>query len=110
MKIELYIDGENKVFTTPFVPMLAKRKYLEIEAKAQERESPITAQEQLNEDDEMVSILVDIIFKNQFTLMQVYEGASKEYIDEKMLEAIWGITPKSELKSKENNEGNDQGE
>ena len=37
MQIELYIDDEKKTFTTHVVPMLARRKYLEIEAAAEEK-------------------------------------------------------------------------
>lgn len=103
MQIELYIDGEKKVFTTPFVPMLAKRKYLELMARAEEREGTPSQTELLKEDDEIFSILSDIVFKNQFTLQQLYEGASTEYIQEKLAEAVFG------KKSKLNDEGNEQG-
>lgn len=98
MQIELYIDGEKKIFTAPFVPMLAKRKFLEIQAKAEQREDKPTSQELIAEDDAIFSILSDVVFKGQFTLEQLYEGASKEYLDEKLLEAIFGV------KSKEGNE------
>jgi hypothetical protein len=107
MKIELYIDGKKKVFTAPFVPMLAKRKFLELEAKAEQRENQPSKQDLLDEDDEMLSILSDVVFKNQFTIEQLYEGASKEYVDEKMLEAVFGIKPSDK---KEGEEGNEQGE
>jgi len=107
MQIELYIDGKKKLFTVPFVPMLAKRKFLEIEARAEKREEPVSKQEQLEEDDEVLSILSDVVFKGQFTIEQLYEGASKEYVDEKLMEAVFGIKPK---KKNEDDEGNDQGE
>lgn len=100
MQIELYIDGKKKTFTTPFVPMLAKRKFLEIQAKAEQREDKPTSQELIAEDDAIFSILSDVVFKGQFTLEQLYEGASKEYLDEKLLEAIFGVKPK---------EGNEKG-
>lgn len=106
MKIELYLDGEKKLFTTPFVPMLAKRKFLEIESKIEQNEEPLTKQQMIDYDDDMLSILSDVIFKNQFTLEQLYEGASREYVDEKIIEAIYGVKPKK----KEGEEGNDQGE
>lgn len=110
MKIELYIDGQKKTFTAPFVPMLAKRKYLELQAEAEKREAPLTAQEQLDEDDEMLTILTDIVFKKQFTVEQLYEGASKKYIDEKLLEAVFDIKPGKEIVKGENEEGNEKGE
>lgn len=105
MQIELLIDGQKKKFTAPFVPMLAKRKFLEIEARIEERTEPLPLKEQIAEDDEIFAILTDIVFKNQFTLEQLFEGASKEYIDQKLTEAIFGIKPK-----KQDDEGNDQGE
>lgn len=99
MKIELFIDGEKKLFSTPFVPMLAKRKYLELMSK----ELPSTNEELIADDDAHVSILTDVVFKGQFTIEQVYEGASEEYVKDKLREAVFGI-------KKESNEGNQPGE
>lgn len=96
MQIELYVDGKKKTFTTPFVPLLARRKYFEIMAKAEQREEQPTFEEQMKEDDELYSILSDIVFKGQFTLEQLYEGASQEYLFQKLSEAIYGIKPKAE--------------
>lgn len=107
MQIELYINGEKKVFTAPFVPMLAKRKFLEIQAAAEERKEPLSVKEQLEEDDAVLSILSDIVFNKQFTIEELYKGASKEYIDAKLFEAIYGVKP-DEVK-KEDGQGNDKG-
>jgi len=101
MQIELFIDGEKKIFTAPFVPMLAKRKYLELMAK----EEPQTHKEMIAEDDANISILVDVIFGNQFTVEQVYQGASEDYVREKLREAVFGIK-----KETESNEANNPGE
>ena len=90
MQIELEIDGKKRVFTAPFVPMLAKRKYMQLMAEAEKREEPPTYEEQLKEEDELVSILADIVFRGQFTVEDVYKGASDEYIYEKLNEAIFG--------------------
>lgn len=93
MQIELYIDGKKKIFTTPYVPMLARRKFFELMAQAEEREKredPVTHKELLEEEDQMYSILSDIVFQGQFTLEQLYQGAEKEYIDQKLYEAIYG--------------------
>lgn len=95
MQIELYVDGKKKTFTTPFVPLLARRKYFEIMARSEQRKGQPTFEEQLREDDEIYSILSDVVFKGQFTLEQLYEGASQEYIFEKLTEAIYGIKPKN---------------
>src|SRR5690625_1188017 len=108
MQIELYIDGEKKTFTEPVVPMLARRQYLEIESaeeeKIKENKNYITsAKKQLEEENEMLTILTDIIFNNQFTLEQLITGASDEYVFSKLREAVFG---KPKEKSEE---GNDQG-
>lgn len=105
MQIELFIDGEKKLFTVPFVPMMAKRKFLEIQANAEEREDKLTSRELLEEDNEIMSILTEIIFQKQFTLEELFNGASQEYIDEKLQEGVFGIKPK-----KDNDEGNEKGE
>jgi hypothetical protein len=107
MKIELYIDGKKKVFTAPFVPMLAKRKYLEVNSKIESREHTPTPEEIIDDNDAMYSILSDVVFKGQFTIEQLYEGASSEYADSKLTEAVWGIKPTTK---REGEEGNDQGE
>jgi len=103
MNFELYIDGEKKIFTTPVVPMLAKRKYLEVMAKAEEKAKEKnyqpTYQDQMEEEDEFVGILANVVFGGQFTVDQVYNGASNEYVYEKLREACFG-------KPKENKEGN----
>lgn len=114
MKIELYIDGEKKLFTAPVAPMLAKRKYLEITAKAEEKARKTkeegknyypSSQDQIDEDDEMLSILSDTVFDGQFTVEQLYKGASNDYIYGKLYEAVFG-----KKKENEGDEGNEQGE
>ena len=108
MQIELLIDGEKKIFTTPFTPMLAKRKYLKIqaeyEAKLKENKDHVPSpQDQLEEEDEMVAILANIVFGGQFTVEQVYLGADDKYVYDKLREAVFGE------KLKEDKEGNNQG-
>jgi hypothetical protein len=105
MHIELIIDGNKKTFTAPFVPMMAKRKFLEVQVRAEEREKNPTSKELIEEDNEVMSILTDIIFQKQFTLDELFNGASQEYIDQKLREGVFGIKPK-----KESDEGNEKGE
>ena len=96
MKIELHIDGEEKVFTTPYIPYLAKRKYLKIQADAEEKVKkdknyiPST-QEQMDDEDEIIGILADVVFGGQFTVNQVYAGCSEEYMYKKLREAVFEI-------------------
>lgn len=103
MQIELYIDGEKKIFTTPFVPMLAKRKYYELMARTEQYEGEPSIQQQLEEETEMVAILADIVFGGQFTVEDVFKGASQEYVYEKLREAVFG------KQKKEENQGNEPG-
>jgi hypothetical protein len=105
MQIELYIDGKKQIFTVPFVPMLARRKYFEIQAKAEEREEQPTTRDLLKEEDEIYSIVTNVVFNDQFTINQLLEGASKKYIDELLMEAIHGIKPKKEEGTEKNNQG-----
>lgn len=108
MKIELTIDEEEKVFTTQYVPHLAKRKYLKIQAAEEEKVKkdenylPST-QETMDQEDEIVGILADVVFNGQFTVNQVYEGASEDYVYQKVREAVFGVPS-------EDDEGNNQGE
>ena len=51
MQIELYLDGKKRLFTAPFVPMLAKRKYFELIVKQNSDEEEPTFQHQLEEDE-----------------------------------------------------------
>ena len=107
MQIELYIDGEKKVFTTPVVPMLAKRKYFEIMARSEEKfkEDPNyvpSYKEQLEEEDELAGVLANVVFGGQFTVEQLYSGASDKYVYSKLREAVFG-------KPNEDDKGNEQG-
>ena len=52
MKIELDINDEKKLFTVPYVPMLARRKYYELQAEIEEKEGQPTTRELLDEDDD----------------------------------------------------------
>lgn len=107
MKIELKIDGEEKIFTTDYVPHLAKRKYLKIQSDEEKKVNkdenyfPST-QEQMDQEDEILGILADVVFDGQFTVNQVYEGASEDYNYQKVREAVFG-EPSGD------DEGNDQG-
>lgn len=112
MQIDLYIDGKKKTFTAAIVPMLAKRKWLEIEAKTEEKEKDDenytpSPKEQLEEENELLNILCEVIFKNQFTLDELVAGAEDEYVYYKLREAVFG-KPKHD--KSEDNEGNEVGE
>ena len=96
MKIEIYIDGEKKQFVAQFVPMLARRKYLEIEAQMEELKDQVKPQNILDEQLEFASLLADVIFKGQFTTDQLFEGVEAEYFKKKLNEAIFGTKPLDE--------------
>jgi hypothetical protein len=72
--LTLLIDGEEKTFTIPFVSGLVWRKWIELQAKAEDLQN-LT----LNELDEFASLVV-MAFKNQFTLEQFYDGIPFEKV------------------------------
>src|SRR5690625_2940551 len=93
MQIEILIDGEKKTFVASVVPMLARCKFLEIQAAEEEyleEHARIPANKQIEFENEMINILVDVVFKNQFTAEQLLNGVSDEYFDKKLAEAIFG--------------------
>jgi len=108
MQIDILIDGEKKTFTVSQVPMLARRKFLEIQAREEEileERVNIPAKTRIELENEMINILVETVFNNQFTAEQLMNGVSDDYFDEKLSEAVFG---KIEEKDKRE-EGNDQG-
>lgn len=112
MKIELKIDGEYKIFTTDIVPNRAKRNYLKIQAETEKKIEKDenyfpSAQEQMDEEDEIFGILAYTVFNGQFTVDQLHDGAEEEYIYQKVREAVFGEPKESD---NEDEEGNDQGE
>jgi|SRR5690625_2102189 len=105
MQIEITIDDEKKIFVTSEVTMKARRKFLEIQAEEEEvlkEKNTIPAKKQIELENEMINILVDIVFDNQFTADQLIDGVSDEYFDEKLAEAVFGV-------KKEDDKGNTEG-
>lgn len=108
MQIVIEIDGKDKTFYTSKVPVMAKRKYLEVMAKNEDKyeeneDYRPSAQEQLDEEIELAGILTDVVFKNQFTIEQLLYGVDDKYLYGKLREAVFGEKPK------EQSEGNEQG-
>ncbi|RDW17636.1 hypothetical protein CWR48_14070 [Oceanobacillus arenosus] len=107
MQIKIEINDEEQTFYTPKVPVSAKRKYLEVMAKSEEKAKDnenyvSTYQDQLDEEFELAGVLADVVFKGQFTVEQLFDGVESDYLYEKLAEAVFG-------KKKEGNEGNNQG-
>ncbi|TYS50086.1 phage tail assembly chaperone G [Bacillus infantis] len=69
MRIELTKDGENKVFTAPFIPSRAFRKMLGLKKELTNFDN--LTPEQL---DEVMGIIVNDIFQDKFTLDDLYDG------------------------------------
>lgn len=111
MHIEIRIDGELKTFTAPIVPVLAKRMYLKIEAENEKKGENYrpTAQQQLDEETEMASILADVVFEGKFTVDQLFNGVSDGYLYKKIREAVFGEAP-ANTETKVDDEGNLKGE
>lgn len=107
MKIVIEIDGKDKTFYTSKVPVMAKRKYLEVMAKNENKykeneDYTPSAQEQLDEEFELAGILTEVVFKNQFTIEELLYGVDDKYLYDKLREAVFGEKPKGE---KGNNQG-----
>lgn len=99
MQIEILIEGEKKTFTTAIIPMLARRKFMEIRAKEEElieEHGMIPPKEQIELDNELINVLVDVIFKNQFTVDELLNGVSDDYFNEKISEALFGKVEEEE--------------
>ena len=101
MEIVLEIEGKEKLFTASIKPMLARRKYLELEAKAEERKGPATAKDLLREETEMASILANVVFKGQFTVDELLVGCEFETVVAKLNEAVFGIKEVEEVEELE---------
>lgn len=98
------IDGKEKLFTAEIVPMLAKRTYMKIQAEAEAlTEDEYTTQHKIDEEDALVGMLANVVFKGEFTPDQVFEGATDEYVYGKIREAVFGIV---EEPAQEDEEGN----
>lgn len=105
MQIEITIDGEKKTFVTEQVTMLARRKFLEIQASEEailEERGTIPTNEVIKHENEMINILANIVFKGQFTSDELMAGVTDEYFNKKLTEAVFGI-------KKEDDEGNEKG-
>jgi len=104
MQINIIIDDKEQTFVASHVPMRAKRKFFEIRAKEEalfEEHGGIPAKEQIELENELINILVDVVFKNQFTIDEFIDGVTEDYYDMKLAEAIFG--------KMEANEGNEKG-
>lgn len=99
MQIEILIDGEKKTFVTDIVPMRAKRIFYEIRAKEEEifeEKGTIPASTHIKHENELINILVDTVFKNQFTIDEYIDGVTEDYHDAKLAEVIFGTNADEE--------------
>lgn len=109
MQIDININDEKQTFVASIVPMLARRKFLEIRAneeKTLEEHDHIPAEKQIEFENEMINILVEVVFNNQFTAEQLLSGVSDEYFDKKITEAVFGVKKEDE---KDVEQGNEKG-
>lgn len=94
MQIDIMINGEKKTFVTPFVPMLARRKFLEIRAKEEkifEKHKMIPAEKEIEIENELIHLMTDVVFNKQFTAEELMNGVDTEYFNKKLREAVFGI-------------------
>lgn len=108
MKIEIKIDGKEKLFTTDVIPMRVRRIFykLEKESKEKHEENTFTIEDEMNEEDVLIGMLVETVFNNQFTADQLIDGTSDEYFYSKVREAVHGEVNEQEEPKEVDEEGN----
>lgn len=104
MKLELQIDGENKIFTTPFVSGRHFRKVMEYDEQIDYSDVNV------EQTDELVGFVCDV-FDNQFTVDQFYDGIPSHKVISTVSDVFiyvrTGKTPE-ELESESGNESGKQ--
>jgi hypothetical protein len=81
MKITLFINGEEKTFTVPFVKARMFRRALEITKKYDLNDVDVETL------DVLVSYVVEL-FNNQFTIDDVYDGVPADKLIPTILDCI----------------------
>ncbi|MCM3411227.1 phage tail assembly chaperone G [Metabacillus litoralis] len=88
-KLTLFINKEEKIFTTPFVSGLVWRKFIELKARTKDLQN-LTLEELDN-----FSSLVVLAFDDQFTLDQFYAGIPHDKVME-TIDSLFLPTDESE--------------
>ncbi|ADU95287.1 MULTISPECIES: phage tail assembly chaperone G [Anoxybacillaceae] len=81
MKITLFINGEEKTFTVPFVKARMFRRALEITKKYDLNDVDVETL------DVLVSYVVEL-FNNQFTIDDIYDGVPADKLIPTILDCI----------------------
>lgn len=104
MKLELVIDGENKIFTTPFVSGRAYRKLLEYDKTIDYTDMDT------DDYDELIGFTCDV-FGKQFTIDNFWDGVPSHEVVSTLLDVFSFIrTGKTEKELEElSEEGNEEG-
>jgi hypothetical protein len=107
MNLVLFLEGEEKVFTAPFVSGLVYRKLMQMD------ETIDYSDISLNEFDKIAGFIAEV-FNNQFTINEFLEGTESHRILDVALDVFTfvrtGEDPKNREKTDEGDEGNGQGE
>jgi hypothetical protein len=92
MKIELMIDGEQRVFIAPRPLGIRVREAISLRDKT--RDQPDMTAEDL---DDVVQFAVEV-FDNQFTIDELYKGIYADELLTELMRVIVRITEKTEEK------------
>lgn len=97
--LSLVLNGEEKVFTIPFVNGLSYRKYVELQSRIKDLKN-LTVEEM----DELIDIIV-LTFENNFTRDEYYTGTP---FDELVIKAQLVFISSKDLEKDNEDEGNEK--
>lgn len=101
MKLELMIDGEQKIFTTPFVSARSFRKLLEYDQTIDYEDMEV------DDYDELIGFTCDV-FGNQFTVDNFWDGIPSHMVVSTLLD-VFAYVRSGEVPKKESDEKNEDG-
>ncbi len=104
MKLILLVNGEERIFTAPFVPARAYRKLLEYDKVIDYTNMDV------DDYDEIIGFTCNV-FGNQFTIDEFWDGLPSDELNETLLNVFAYIRTGETLpnENEKNAEGNDQG-
>src|SRR5690625_2855803 len=98
MKLELQINGEQKIFTTPFVSARSFRRLMEFDQKMDYNNLSI------DDVDELVGYVCNV-FGDQFTIDEFYDGVPSHELINTILKVFIYVRSGKEPEEEGNKEG-----
>jgi len=91
MKLDLFIDGETKTFTTPFISGRTLKTTIELSA----------SEELKNVDGKLIDVMADyvaMVYGKQFTADQFLDGTASDAVISTFQATLEGVTGKLDAK------------